>query len=127
RRTGTLQISALPPLRGRLAGGPGSAALALLLIAAAAKSALAPLQVWLPNAMRAPTPVSAYLHSAAMVKAGVFVLARLAPVFSELPLWRFGLPAVGASTVLLGGAVTLGATDLKRILAGTTVLTLGLL
>ncbi len=127
RRTGTFQVSALPALRGRLEGAPGAGALALLLVAAASKSALAPLQVWLPNAMRAPTPVSAYLHSAAMVKAGVFVLARLAPVFSGLPLWGWGLGVLGASTVLLGAAVTLRAIDLKRILAGSTVLTLGLL
>ncbi len=102
-------------------------ALLLIVLGAFSKSAQMPLHFWLPNAMTAPTPVSAYLHSATMVKAGVFLLARLNPVLGESPLWHLLLTATGAVTMLIGAAMAAGQTDLKRILAYTTVSVLGTL
>lgn len=126
RRAGTLRISTLTT--GPLEPGPALDWIALLVLAAcASKSALVPFQVWLPNAMRAPTPVSAYLHSAAMVKAGAFVLARLTPALREALPWTGALLMVGGATTVLGAGVAVRSTDLKRLLAGSTVLTLGLL
>ncbi len=102
-------------------------ALLLIVLGAFSKSAQMPLHFWLPNAMTAPTPVSAYLHSATMVKAGVFLLARLNPVFGESLLWHLLLTATGAVTMLVAAAMAAGQTDLKRILAYTTVSVLGTL
>jgi multicomponent Na+:H+ antiporter subunit A len=102
-------------------------ALLLIVLGAFSKSAQMPLHFWLPNAMTAPTPVSAYLHSATMVKAGVFLLARLNPVFGESLLWHLLLTATGAVTMLFAAAMAAGQTDLKRILAYTTVSVLGTL
>ncbi len=100
-------------------------ALALIFVGAFTKSAQFPFHFWLPNAMSAPTPVSAYLHSATMVKLGVYLLARLHPAFGELPLWQFTLTAVGGFTAALAMALTLRERDLKRILAWSTVAALG--
>jgi multicomponent Na+:H+ antiporter subunit A len=102
---------------------------AFFLIAAGAftKSAQFPFHAWLPNAMAAPTPVSAYLHSATMVKAGVYLLARVQPVLGELPAWVPTLVSVGATTMLVGAVLALFNTDLKRILAYSTVASLGTL
>lgn len=102
-------------------------ALMLILAGAFTKSAQFPFHFWLPNAMEAPTPVSAYLHSATMVKAGVFLLARLNPVFSGDPLWQHSLMIFGGLTMLAGAAMATGQTDLKRILAYTTVSALGIM
>jgi multicomponent Na+:H+ antiporter subunit A len=102
-------------------------ALLLIVLGAFSKSAQMPLHFWLPNAMTAPTPVSAYLHSATMVKAGVFLLARLNPVFCESLLWHLLLTATGAVTMLIAAAMAAGQTDLKRILAYTTISVLGTL
>lgn len=102
------------------------AALALILIGAFAKSAQFPLHFWLAKAMAAPTPVSAYLHSATMVKAGVFLLARLWPVLAGTALWQGAVTAAGIATFLLGAALALTRTDLKAILAGSTVSHLGI-
>lgn len=102
-------------------------ALLLIVLGAFAKSAQMPLHFWLPNAMTAPTPVSAYLHSATMVKAGVFLLARLNPVFGDSLWWHVLLTATGAVTMLVAAAIAVGQTDLKRILAYTTVSVLGTL
>jgi multicomponent Na+:H+ antiporter subunit A len=102
-------------------------ALLLIVLGAFSKSAQMPLHFWLPNAMTAPTPVSAYLHSATMVKAGVFLLARLNPVFGESLLWHLLLTATGAVTMLVAAVMAAGQTDLKRILAYTTVSVLGTL
>src|SRR5690606_1352627 len=102
-------------------------ALVLLLGGAFTKSAQFPLHFWLPNAMEAPTPVSAYLHSATMVKAGVYLLMRLNPVLGATPAWEFILPLAGGLTLLAGGLLALRQTDLKLILAYTTVASLGLL
>lgn len=91
------------------------------ILGAAAKSALAPLHFWLPPAMVAPTPASAYLHSATMVAAGVFLLARLSPLLAEVPGFRGALVAVGAATMMAGGIVASVRNRLKEILAWSTI------
>ena len=103
------------------------AALGLIFIGAFTKSAQFPFHFWLPNAMSAPTPVSAYLHSATMVKLGIYLLGRLHPAFSELVLWQVVLISVGGVTSALAMALTLRERDLKRILAWSTVSALGTL
>ena len=119
-------------LREMLAGGATladhphyTAVVILVLLGAFTKSAQFPFHFWLPNAMAAPTPVSAYLHSATMVKAGVFLLARLTPVLGGTALWMETLTAVGAVTAVYSAFVSLGKTDLKQVLAYTTVMALG--
>ena len=102
-------------------------ALVLILIGAFAKSAQFPFHFWLPNAMAAPTPVSAYLHSATMVKAGVFLLARLFPALSGTPEWMLLVGSVGLLTLLLGAVVALFKHDLKGLLAYSTIGHLGLI
>ncbi len=99
----------------------------LLFIGAAAKSAQFPLHFWLPGAMAAPTPVSAYLHSATMVKAGVFLLARLFPILAVLGAWAPTLISFGATTMVYGAYLALRSAELKKIFAYTTVSQLGLL
>jgi multicomponent K+:H+ antiporter subunit A len=101
--------------------------LALVLLAAFTKSAQFPFQFWLPQAMAAPTPVSAYLHSATMVKAGVFLLARLWPVLAGTPTWFFVVGGVGLFTMLLGAWAAMFQRDLKGLLAYSTVSHLGLI
>jgi multicomponent Na+:H+ antiporter subunit A len=91
------------------------------------KSAQVPFHFWLPNAMAAPTPVSAYLHSATMVKAGVFLLARLNPGLGGSEVWGWTLAVTGSLTLLLAVALGTFQTDLKRILAYTTLAVLGML
>ncbi|HWU65042.1 MAG TPA: hydrogen gas-evolving membrane-bound hydrogenase subunit E, partial [Ensifer sp.] len=103
------------------------ASLLLILGGAFTKSAQFPFHFWLPNAMEAPTPVSAYLHSATMVKAGVFLLMRLQPAFGDTPAWETILPVFGGATLLAGTIIGLRQTDLKLMLAYTTVASLGLL
>jgi len=102
-----------------------SAIVALILLGCFTKSAQMPFHLWLPNAMVAPTPVSAYLHSATMVKAGVYLLARLNPVFGGEDGWGGVLVVVGAATAVLGAVLAIRQTDLKRLLAYTTVTVLG--
>ncbi|WP_326700450.1 Na+/H+ antiporter subunit A [Streptomyces sp. NBC_01754] len=104
-----------------------SVAVALVLCGALSKSAIWPFSLWLPNAMAAPTPVSAYLHAAAMVKAGVYLVARLAPAFADVPLWRPAVLVLGGATMLLGGWRALRLNDLKLVLAYGTVSQLGFL
>ncbi|MCF3935590.1 putative monovalent cation/H+ antiporter subunit A [Acuticoccus sp. M5D2P5] len=99
----------------------------LVILGAFTKSAQVPFHSWLPNAMEAPTPVSAYLHSATMVKAGVFVLMRFSPVLGDTALWETVLPLFGGATFLTGVLLGVRQTDLKQILAYTTVASLGLL
>ncbi|MFZ1813248.1 MAG: putative monovalent cation/H+ antiporter subunit A [Rhizobiaceae bacterium] len=103
--------------------------LAFLLVLGGAftKSAQFPLHFWLPNAMEAPTPVSAYLHSATMVKAGVYLLMRMHPVMGATPAWETVLPLFGIVTLLAGTLLAARQTDLKLMLAYTTVASLGLL
>lgn len=103
------------------------AALVLLLVGALSKSAIFPFHFWLPGAMAAPTPVSAYLHAAAMVKAGIYLIARFAPVYAVAAPWRPVVITLGVLTMLLGGIQALRESDLKRILAFGTVSQLGLL
>lgn len=105
----------------------GTAAFLLILLGAATKSAQFPFHFWLPNAMEAPTPVSAYLHSATMVKAGVYLLARVAPIFSVHPWWQPTLLALGLTTALVGALLAIPQRDLKRLLAYSTVSALGTL
>lgn len=101
--------------------------LLLVLGGAFTKSAQFPFHFWLPNAMEAPTPVSAYLHSATMVKAGVYLLMRLNPTLGDTVLWSTILPIFGCVTLLVGAILALRQTDLKLMLAYTTVASLGLL
>jgi multicomponent K+:H+ antiporter subunit A len=103
------------------------AILVLVLLGAFTKSAQFPFHFWLPHAMAAPTPVSAYLHSATMVKAGVFLLARLWPVLAGTDLWFYLVAATGLVTMLFGAGVALFRTDLKAILAYSTISQLGLM
>lgn len=99
----------------------------LILAGALAKSAQFPLHFWLPNAMAAPTPVSAYLHSATMVKAGVFLLARLWPVLAGTSQWFWILCTVGLCSLLIGAAAAVFQRDLKGVLAYSTISHLGLI
>ncbi|MDO5712366.1 MAG: Na+/H+ antiporter subunit A, partial [Micrococcales bacterium] len=100
---------------------------ALLLIGALSKSALVPFHFWLPGAMAAPTPVSAYLHAAAMVKAGIYLVARLSGAYSGVPGWLPIVLILGGTTMLVGAAAALRQTDLKQLLAYGTVSQLGFL
>ena len=110
---------------------PGSGlvttAIMLILVGALSKSALVPFHFWLPAAMAAPTPVSAYLHAAAMVKAGIYLIARLAPGFADTPGWTPVLVTIGVWTMLLGAWRSLRQNDLKLLLAYGTVSQLGFL
>lgn len=122
---GTFQLSALlndPP-----SGGLINVALVLVLLGALTKSAQVPFHSWLPGAMAAPTPVSAYLHSATMVKAGVYLVARFAPAFAEAGPWRPVAITVGLATMLIGGLRALRQHDLKLLLAHGTTSQLGFL
>jgi multicomponent Na+:H+ antiporter subunit A len=103
------------------------AAIVLILLGAFTKSAQFPFHFWLPGAMAAPTPVSAYLHSATMVKAGIVLLARTSPAFGDSSLWRWWVVSAGVATMLLGGWRALRANDAKLLLAHSTVSQLGLL
>lgn len=99
----------------------------LILIGALTKSAQVPFHSWLPGAMAAPTPISAFLHSATMVKAGVFLVARLSPAFATLGVWRWMVLGAGAASLLLGGYRALRQHDIKLVLAFGTISQLGLL
>jgi len=126
QQAGTTTISGLvaDPPTGPLA----EAGVVLVLLGAFTKSAQVPFIAWLPGAMAAPTPVSAYLHSATMVKAGVYLVARLAPAFAGTSaVWRPLVLTVGVLTMLAGGLRALRQYDLKRLLAYGTVAQLGFL
>jgi len=99
--------------------------LVLVLLGAFTKSAQFPFHFWLPNAMAAPTPVSAYLHSATMVKAGLYLMARLQPTLGGTDVWFYTLTIAGAVTALWASLMALRQTDLKLMLAWTTVMALG--
>ena len=107
------------PMYGVIAG--------LVLLAAFTKSAQFPFHFWLPGAMQAPTPVSAYLHSATMVKAGIYLVARLTPVLGGTALWTGAIVLAGTVTMLGGSYRAVRETDLKRILAYSTIAALGVL
>jgi multicomponent Na+:H+ antiporter subunit A len=102
-------------------------ALLCILLGAFTKSAQFPFYIWLPDAMEAPTPVSAYLHSATMVKAGIYLVARFTPVFGEHSLWFWLVSGVGILTLIWGSIFAVKQTDLKAILAFSTVSQLGLI
>jgi multicomponent Na+:H+ antiporter subunit A len=122
---GTYSLSAIladPPT-----GGSVGLGLALVLVGIVTKSAQYPTHAWLPAAMVAPTPVSAYLHSATMVKAGIYLAARLAPAFALVGGWRPAVIAVGLVTMIAGGLRALRQHDLKLLLAMGTVSQLGFL
>ncbi|MRX73580.1 Na+/H+ antiporter subunit A [Bacillus lacus] len=102
-------------------------AMLLILLGAFTKSAQFPFYIWLPDAMEAPTPVSAYLHSATMVKAGIYLVARLSPVFALTPEWFWIVSTVGIITLFWGSFNAVKQTDLKAILAFSTVSQLGLI
>ncbi len=126
--TGTWRISELALLGDQVVQHPHYIGiLTLVLLGAFTKSAQFPFHVWLPNAMSAPTPVSAYLHSATMVKAGVFLLALFTPILGQTPAWTWTLSLVGGITFLHGCILGLLHQDLKKILAGTTIAVLGML
>lgn len=99
----------------------------LIFIGAFTKSAQFPFHFWLPGAMKAPTPVSAYLHSATMVKAGIYLLARFTPVLGNTDFWNYSLMAVGGFTMLYAAFHALFRIDLKGILAYSTIAALGML
>ncbi|WCH50085.1 Na+/H+ antiporter subunit A [Lysinibacillus sp. OF-1] len=101
--------------------------LVLLLLGAFTKSAQFPFYIWLPDAMEAPTPVSAYLHSATMVKAGIYLVARFTPIFAASELWVWLVTGVGLLTLFWGSFFAVKQTDLKGILAFSTVSQLGLI
>ncbi|NKG19265.1 Na+/H+ antiporter subunit A [Paeniglutamicibacter terrestris] len=126
---GTYRISevlALAPELTRM-GTYIDVAIVLMLVGAISKSALIPFHFWLPGAMAAPTPVSAYLHAAAMVKAGIYLIARFAPGFHETAFWQPVLLWLGLATMLIGGWRALKQNDLKLVLAYGTVSQLGFL
>ena len=102
-------------------------ALILILIGCFTKSAQFPFHFWLPHAMAAPTPVSAYLHSATMVKAGLFLMARMWPVLAGTDLWFYIVGSIGLVTMVLGAVIALFKDDLKALLAFSTVSHLGLI
>ncbi len=101
--------------------------LVLILIGVFTKSAQFPFHFWLPHAMAAPTPVSAYLHSATMVKAGIFLLARFFPVLSGTPEWSWVVSSAGLATLVIGAYIALFQHDLKGLLAYSTISHLGLI
>lgn len=122
---GTTSISGLleqPPT-----GGVVPVAIVLVIVGAVTKSAILPFHFWLPAAMAAPTPVSAYLHAAAMVKAGIYLVLRFAPGFAQVPGWRETLLTLGLATMIFGAVVALRQVDLKLLLAYGTVSQLGFL
>jgi multicomponent Na+:H+ antiporter subunit A len=116
------ELIAAPPT-----GAAASVGIVLVLTGALAKSAIVPMHFWLPGAMAAPTPVSAYLHAAAMVKAGVYLVARMSPGFADAPPWRPTVVVLGVLTMLLAGWRAVREYDLKLILAFGTVSQLGLI
>jgi NADH-quinone oxidoreductase subunit L len=105
--------------------GPVTAVCLLLFVGACGKSAQIPLHVWLPDAMEGPTPVSALIHAATMVTAGVYMVARLAPLYSLSPTAMTVVAVIGTATAVLGATIALVQTDIKKVLAYSTVSQLG--
>jgi len=126
--TGTLDFlearSALEVARGAL---PLLAIATFMFLGAVGKSAQVPLHVWLPDAMEGPTPVSALIHAATMVKAGVYLVARVFVLFQALPAWLMTVAYIGGLTALMAAAMALVNTDMKRIMAYSTISQLGLM
>jgi len=127
---GTTSLSGIIDSAPALVALPGplvTVSVVLVLLGALTKSAIVPFHFWLPAAMAAPTPVSAYLHAAAMVKAGIYLVARLAPAFALLDGWRGTVTLLGVLGMVIGGYRALRQTDLKLLLAYGTVAQLGFL
>ncbi|MEM7496471.1 MAG: hydrogen gas-evolving membrane-bound hydrogenase subunit E [Pseudomonadota bacterium] len=122
---GTTRLSEIVTTPGLTEHALYPAILSLILLGAFTKSAQIPFHFWLPGAMAAPTPVSAFLHSATMVKAGVYLVARLHPALSGTEAWTWSLSITGAITMLMAGVLALRQTDLKLALAYTSVMALG--
>lgn len=120
-----LQVSTLLAAAGDLPAGALAVVAFGFLLAAMAKSAQVPLHIWLPDAMEAPTPVSALIHAATMVNAGVYLLARFYPAFAGVAGWTAAVTVVGLASVLVGGLMAATCDDLKRTLAYSTVSQLG--
>lgn len=126
--TGSADLSTVLAGREMLHASPlYPAIMILVLLGAFTKSAQAPFHLWLPNAMEAPTPVSAYLHSAAMVKAGIYLIARMSGIVGGSSLWVLVVSVVGIISLVLGAYLALRQTDLKAILAFSTISQLGLI
>ncbi len=122
---GTLDFPGLTKASATLAPAVVTVATLLLFIGATGKSAQLPLYIWLPDAMEGPTPVSALIHAATMVTAGVYMIARLHPLFARAPMTMTVVTAVGAVTALFAATVALVQWDLKRVLAYSTISQLG--
>lgn len=128
QETGGYGLAGLHDLQGLLTSSPLYPLIAVLvMLAAFTKSAQFPFHFWLPGAMKAPTPVSAYLHSATMVKAGVYLLLRFSPSLGGTEWWTWGLTAAGGITMVYAAWQTLFRTDLKALLAYSTVSALGIM
>ena len=108
-----------------LTAGTATAIGLLLLVGAVGKSAQIPLHIWLPDAMEGPSPVSALMHAATMVTAGVYVIARSAPIFDLAPVAQGTVATIGAVTALLAASIAVAQTDIKRVLAYSTISQLG--
>ena len=118
-------INVLEPLGGNLEVSTITVICLLLFMGAVGKSAQFPLHVWLPDAMEGPTPISALIHAATMVTAGVFMVARLAPLYNASPAAMSVVAVVGAITMVLGATIALTQTDIKRVVAYSTMSQLG--
>ena len=126
--TGSFEISSFYDMNGVITAHVLYPAITVLVLAAAfTKSAQFPFHFWLPNAMEAPTPVSAYLHSATMVKAGVYLIARMNHEIGGTPLWQDTVLVTGGSTMVLSALLAFKQTDLKKLLAYSTLSVLGTL
>ena len=123
--TGTLELSTVLGKAGTLAPGVVTAAAICVLLGAVGKSAQFPLHIWLPDAMEGPTPVSALIHAATMVAAGVFLIARVWPLFEVAPAARDLTLALGTITALGAATVALAQRDIKKVLAWSTISQLG--
>ncbi|MGY1681771.1 NADH-quinone oxidoreductase subunit L [Geodermatophilus sp. SYSU D01176] len=122
---GTVSYDGVFGAVGTLAGGTVTAIGLLLLLGACGKSGQFPLQAWLPDAMEGPTPVSALIHAATMVTAGVYLIARCAPIYDETPTARAVVLAVGAITLVIGAIAGCAQDDIKKVLAYSTVSQIG--
>ena len=122
---GTLEYGHVFENAGELSTGMATAITLLLLVGAAGKSAQIPLYVWLPDAMEGPTPVSALIHAATMVTAGVYMVARSGALFTQAPVSGAVVATVGALTALFAATIAIGQRDIKRVLAYSTISQLG--
>ena len=127
--TGTFEISTIIHIaqNGGISDGTLNTAMVLIFLGAMGKSAQVPFHVWLPDAMEGPTPVSALIHAATMVAAGVYLVARLMPMFELAPVVLVTIASVGLFTFLFAGTIALVVTDIKRVLAYSTISHLGLM